>query len=73
MPCVRSVPQERIWSTALAAGMKEAEPPSLVTTPTLFGERHQPDQKGSVENINQVIVAIMIPQHQLLSVYFIFS
>ena len=67
MPCVPSVPQERIWSTALAAGMKEAEPPSLVTTPTLFGERHQPDQKGSVENINQVMLGTVMSQHRVFS------
>ena len=34
--------------------MREAEVPSLVTLPTIFGERHCPDQKGSVTNINQV-------------------
>ena len=45
--------QEKIWSTALSAGMKETEVPSLVTLPTIFGERHCPDQKGSVTNINQ--------------------
>ena len=45
--------KEKIWSTALSAGMKETEVPSLVTLPTIFGERHCPDQKGSVTNINQ--------------------
>jgi len=48
-----SVPQEKIWTTALNAGMKELEVPSLITVPTIFGERHCPDQKGSVTNINQ--------------------
>lgn len=45
--------QEKIWSTALSAGMRETEVPSLVTLPTIFGERHCPDQKGSITNINQ--------------------
>ena len=49
-----NVPQEKIWNTALAAGMREMEVPSMVTVPTIFGERHCPDQKGSVTNINQV-------------------
>ena len=48
-----SIPQERIWTTALAAGMKETEVPSLVTLPLIFGERHCPHEKGSVTNINQ--------------------
>ena len=33
--------------------MRETEVPSLVTLPTILGERHCPDQKGSVTNINQ--------------------
>ena len=37
----------------MSAGMRETEVPSLVTLPTIFGERHCPDQKGSVSNINQ--------------------
>ena len=45
--------KEKIWSTALSAGMRETEVPSLVTLPTIFGERHCPDQKGSITNINQ--------------------
>ena len=48
-----SVPQEKIWNTALTAGIRETEVPSLVTSPTILGERHNPDEKGSVTNINQ--------------------
>eukprot|EP00092_Neocalanus_flemingeri_P010146 GFUD01010935.1.p1 GENE.GFUD01010935.1~~GFUD01010935.1.p1 ORF type:complete len:308 (-),score=43.48 GFUD01010935.1:709-1524(-) len=48
-----NVPQSKIWSAALAAGMKEGETPTLDINPTIFGERHCPDQKGTVSNINQ--------------------
>jgi len=48
-----NVPQSKIWSAALASGMKEVETPTLDINPTIFGERHAPDQKGVVSNINQ--------------------
>jgi len=48
-----NVPQSKIWSAALAAGMKEETTPTLEINPTIFGERHSPDQKGTVSNINQ--------------------
>jgi len=48
-----NLPQSKIWSAALASGMKEAETPTLDINPTIFGERHSPDQKGTVRNINQ--------------------
>ena len=50
-----NVPQSKIWSAALASGMRETETPTLDINPTIFGERHSPDQKGTVSNINQVI------------------
>ena len=55
-----SVPQEKIWNTALTAGIRETEVPSLVTSPTILGERHNPDEKGSVTNINQVRMMFII-------------
>ena len=55
-----SVPQEKIWNTALTAGIRETEVPSLVTSPTILGERHNPDEKGSVTNINQVRTMMMM-------------
>jgi len=48
-----NVPQSKIWSAALAVGMKEKETPTLNINPIIFGERHSPDQKGTVSNINQ--------------------
>ena len=51
-----NVPQSKIWSAALASGMKEGETPTLDINPTIFGERHSPDQKGTVRNINQVVI-----------------
>jgi len=48
-----NVPQSKIWSAALSSGMKEAEAPTLDINPTIFGERHAPDQKGTASNINQ--------------------
>ena len=55
-----SVPQEKIWNTALTAGIRETEVPSIVTSPTILGERHNPDEKGSVTNINQVRIMLMV-------------
>ena len=55
-----SVPQEKIWNTALTAGIRETEVPSIVTSPTILGERHNPDEKGSVTNINQVRIMMMV-------------
>ena len=49
-----NVPQSKIWSAALASGMKEEDSPTIDVIPTIFGERHNPDQRGTVCNINQV-------------------
>ena len=55
-----SVPQEKIWNTALTAGIRETEVPSLVTSPTILGERHNPEVGGSVTNINQVRIMMAV-------------
>jgi len=48
-----NVPQSKIWESALSAGLEETQAPSINILPTLFGERHSPEQKGLVTNINQ--------------------
>ncbi|XP_023322512.1 sedoheptulokinase isoform X2 [Eurytemora carolleeae] len=48
-----NVTQSKIWETALAAGFEEKNEPSIDILPTIFGERHSPEQKGSAVNINQ--------------------
>lgn len=48
-----SVPQSKIWETALNCGMEEHSPPTIHIHPTIFGERHAPDQMGVATNINQ--------------------
>jgi len=48
-----NVPQSKIWDTALGAGLEERNPPTIDICPTIFGERHSPNQKGAVNNINQ--------------------
>ena len=33
---------------------QETHPPSIDILPTIFGERHSPDQRGTASNIDQV-------------------
>lgn len=48
-----SIPQSKIWTVVLEAGTQESVPTSLAILPTIFGERHSPDQRGTVDNIHQ--------------------
>lgn len=48
-----NLPQSKIWDTALKAGLQEHNLPSVQILPTIFGERHAPDKRGSAVNIHQ--------------------
>jgi len=53
-----NVPQSKIWTVALDAGIQETSPPTIDILPTIFGERHCPQQKGQVNNINQANIGL---------------
>lgn len=47
-----NVPQSKIWEKALQAGLEDkGTQPSIQIHPTIFGERHAPNVRGSASNI----------------------
>ncbi|XP_042861022.1 sedoheptulokinase-like isoform X1 [Penaeus japonicus] len=46
------VPQSKIWQRILALGAEPQSQSSLVVEPTIFGERHSPQENAMVSNID---------------------
>ncbi|XP_013405429.1 sedoheptulokinase [Lingula anatina] len=46
-----AVPDTKVWATLLEQG-EEEESTDLVISPTIYGERHMPNQHATVSNIN---------------------
>ena len=63
---ISNVFKSKIWETALAAGLEEKNEPSIDILPTIFGERHSPQQKGTAVNINQVGAGLTVPRWVLV-------
>ena len=50
-----SINQSKIWEKTISLGEKvKSEDDLIVINPTLFGERHDPNLKGSVTNITSL-------------------
>lgn len=47
-----SAPQSKVWEKLISHGLEESASPLMTINPFLLGERHNPDKRASVTNIN---------------------
>ncbi|XP_076332468.1 sedoheptulokinase-like [Tachypleus tridentatus] len=52
------VPEQKIWEKILMTAQEEASESNLTIIPTIYGERHLPDQRASVTNIDPLCLTI---------------
>ena len=57
MPSGLGVPSHKIWDRIHALGVESADT-DIQITPTIYGERHNPNQRGCVENITPLNVSL---------------